>query len=216
MNKNMNFLKEYVSEAWYINLDDRPDRKQHMDKELSKYGLENFVQRYSAVKAEIRTPQNCVIASGTSHRNLIQYAKDKNLDNILILEDDIFFKNDTVHLLEQSLKSLFKRDDWDIYYVNANIFDNPLNLIDDNLLRINGCYCVHAYIIPARAYDKMLEYNPEVHPPIDAWITQQPFSKLGGYPLIISQIDSVSDNVGGFIGYDNIFTNVYSRPCITI
>lgn len=212
----MDYLKNYVSEAWYINLDYRIDRKEHMDKELSKYGLENFVQRYNAIKSEDKTPQNCVKASGTSHRNLIKYAKDKNLDNILILEDDIFFKDDSVHLLELSLKNLFKRHDWDIYYINANIFDNPLNVIDDNLLRINGCYCVHAYIIPSRSYDKMLEYNPEIHPPIDSWITQQPFSKLGGYPLMISQIDSVSDNIGGFIGYDNIFKNVYSRPCITI
>ncbi len=208
----MTFLKNYVSEAWYINLDDRPDRKNHMDKELSKYGLENFVQRYSAINAIDRTPQNCVKASGTSHRNLIQYAKDKNLDNILILEDDIFFKEGTFDLFENSIKNLFKRNDWDVYYVNANLFDNPLQLIDENLMRIHGCYCVHAYIIPSRSYDKMLDYNPEIHPPIDAWMTQQPFTKLGGYPLMISQIDSVSDNIGGFIGYDKIFTNVYSRP----
>ena len=208
----MNFLEKYVDEAWYINLDNRPDRKEHMDKEMSKYGLENFVQRYSAIKAVERTPQNCVKASGTSHRNLIQYAKDKNLDNILILEDDVFFKDDNFQFLEKSLESLFKRNDWDIYYISANIFDNPLNLIDENLLRIHGCYCVHAYIIPSRTYNKMLIYNPEIDPPIDAWITQQPFSKLGGHPLIISQIDSVSDNIGGFIGYDEIFTNVYLRP----
>lgn len=212
----MSFLEKYVSEAWYINLDDRPDRKDHMEKELSKYGLENFVKRYSAIKAIERTPQNCVKASGTSHRNLIQYAKDKNLDNILILEDDVFFKDDKFPLLEKSLESLFKRDDWDIYYISANIFDNPLRIIDDNLLSIGGCYCVHAYIIPSRAYDKMLQYDPETHPPIDAWMTMQPFKKYGGYPLMISQIDSVSDNVGGFIGYDQIFENVYSRQTIYI
>lgn len=208
----MNILEKYVNEAWYINLDDRPDRKEHMDKELSKYGLENFVKRYSAIKAQDRTPQNCVKASGTSHRNLIQYAKDNNLNNILILEDDVFFKDENYHLLEKSLESLFKRDDWDIYYISANIFDNPLNLIDENLLKIHGCYCVHAYIIPSRSYDKFLMYNPDIDPPIDAWITQKPFVKMGGYPLMISQIDSVSDNVGGFIGYDQIFEGVYSRP----
>lgn len=208
----MNFLQKYVSEAWYINLDSRPDRKEHIDREMSKYGLENFAQRYSAIKAIEKTPQSCVKASGTSHRNLIKYAKDKNLDNILILEDDIFFQEANFKFLEKSLESLFKREDWDIYYISANIFDNPLNLIDENLIRIHGCYCVHSYIIPKRAYDKMLKYNPETDDPIDAWITQQPFSKMGGYPLMISQIDSISDNVGGFIGYDEIFKSVYSRP----
>lgn len=212
----LEFIQKHVSEAWYINLDERTDRQEHMTKELSKYNLQNFVQRYSAVKATEKTPEKCMKASGTSHRNLIQYAKDKNLDNIFILEDDVFFKEHTEEFLEKSLTSLFKRDDWDIYYVSANIFDNPLNMIDENLLRIHGCYCVHAYIVHSRAYDRLLQYDPETHPPIDAYITQNPFSKMGGYPLIASQIDSVSDNIGGFIGYDKIFTNVYNRPCTTI
>lgn len=210
----MTFLENHFSEAWYINLDDRTDRKDHMDRELSKYNMETFVQRYSAIKAEVKTPNQCVIASGTSHRNLIQMAKDRGLESILILEDDIFFKDGTIDMLEQSLKSLAKRDDWDLYYMNANIFDNPIRLVDENLMLIRGCYCVHAYVVHARAYDKVLQYNPEKDIPIDAWLTNQDLLKLGGYPLMVSQIDSVSDNVGGFIGYDQIFTDAYSRPVI--
>jgi GR25 family glycosyltransferase involved in LPS biosynthesis len=209
----MTHIEKYISEAWYINLDDRTDRKEHMEKEISKYGLENFVKRYSAIKAIEKTPQNCVKASGTSHRNLIQYAKDNNLNNILILEDDVFFKEENYQFLEKSLNSLFKIKDWDIYYISANIFDPTLKLIDENLLKIDGCYCVHAYIVNSKCFDRMLEYNPETDPPIDAWITQKMFNKYAGYPLICSQIDSISDNVGGLIGYDEIFTNVYNRQC---
>jgi GR25 family glycosyltransferase involved in LPS biosynthesis len=207
----MTFLENYFPEAWYINLDDRTDRKEHMDRELAKYNMETFVQRYSAIKAE---QGKCVIASGTSHRNLIHMAKDRGLESILILEDDIFFKDGTINMLEQSLNSLAKRNDWDIYYMNANIFDNPINLIDENLMVIHGCYCVHAYAVHSRAYDKVLQYNPQVDLPIDAWLTIQPLTKLGGYPLMVSQIDSVSDNAGKFIGYDQIFTEAYSRPVI--
>lgn len=207
-------INEFFKEAFYINLDDRTDRYIHMNNELSKHGLGDFVRRYSAITAQVKTPQSCVIASGTSHRNLIQYAKDNKLENILIFEDDIFFKDGGMEILEKSLDNLNKKNDWDIYYFSANIFDNPLNMVDDNLLIHHGCYCVHAYGVHERAYDKLLDYNPHVDPPIDAYITQKPFRKYGGYPFIISQIDSVSDNVGGFIGYDEIFTNVYNRPVV--
>jgi len=207
----MTFLEKYFPEAWYINLDDRPDRKEHMDRELSKYGMQDFVQRYSAVAAEERTPAKCVIASGTSHRNLIQYAKDKGLESILIFEDDAYFKEGTMGMLEKSLEGLAKHT-WDLYYMNANVWDHSIRLIEDNLMRIGGCYCVHAYAVHSRAYDRVLQYNPQTDVPIDAWLTQQEFVKLGGYPLMVSQIDSVSDNVGGFIGYDEIFTNAYNKP----
>lgn len=204
-------LQEYFKEAFYINLESRTDRQEHMTAELTKVGLQDFIQRYNAVKAIEKTPQNCVIASGTSHRNLIQYAKDKNLENILILEDDIFFKPGGLEIVEKSLDSLQKHS-WEIFYLSANIFDNPLNLIDENLLLIHGCYCIHAYAVHHTAYDKILKYNPQTDDPFDAYITRNPFQKLCSYPLAVSQYDSVSDNVGGFIGYDKIFEAVYSRP----
>jgi GR25 family glycosyltransferase involved in LPS biosynthesis len=211
-----NFLKKNISEAWYINLENRKDRKYHMDEELEKYGLLNFVNRYEAVKSDSNDPRESIRASGTSHRNLIEYARDKNLDNILILEDDICFNENSFNFLKISLTNLQKRNDWDIYYITANIFDNPLKMIDDNLLKIDGCYCVHAYIVSNRAYTKILKYNPNNYEAIDLWLNFQPLIKLGGYPLIVSQIDGFSDNIGGYIRYDKIFYDVYSRSYVDL
>lgn len=208
-------IQEFFKDAFYINLDDRPDRVDHMTQELEKYNLQDFIKRYSAVKAEVKNPKNCTIASGTSHRNLIQYAKDMELENILIFEDDVFFKPNGIEIIEKALDSLQKYP-WDVFYFSANIFDNPLRLIDENLLHVRGCFCVHAYSIHSRAYDKILRYNPETDKPIDAYLTLNPFEKYAAYPISVSQYDSVSDNIGGFIGYDNIFENVYKRPTIQI
>lgn len=208
-------IQEFFKEAYYINLDDRPDRVEHTTQELGKYGLTDFIKRYSAVKAVEKNPKNCMIASGTSHRNLIEHAKNNNLENILIFEDDVFFKPGGVEIIEKALDSL-KKQDWDIFYFSANLFDDPLNLIDENLLFVHGCYCIHAYGVNQKAYDRLLEYDPNVHDPFDAFITQRPFRKFAAHPLAVSQYDSVSDNIGGFISYDKIFENVYSRtvrPC---
>jgi hypothetical protein len=77
---------------------------------------------------------------------------------------------------------------------------------------VHGCYCVHAYAVHNKAYDRLLKYNPETDVPIDAYITTNSFKKYAAYPLAVSQYDSVSDNIGGFIGYDKIFEKVYERP----
>lgn len=204
-------IQKFFKEAYYINLDDRTDRQEHMSRELKKYNLQDFVKRYSAIKAKVRSPEQCVKASGSSHRNIIQQAKDRNLDNILIFEDDIFFKPDGIKNIELALKSLQKRN-WDIFYFSCNIFDKNLKLVDTNLLLVDGCYCVHAYAINKQAYDKVLKYNPETDPPIDAYLTVNPFEKYSAYPLTVSQYDSISDNVGGNINYDSIFEEVYRRP----
>lgn len=206
-------IDEFFEEAYFINLKDRADRFEHITKELKRYNLHDFVKPYEAIKAVPKTPQTCVIASGTSHKNLIQHAKDANLKNILIFEDDIFFKTNGIEIIEKSLDSLQKTD-WDVFYFSANIFDNPLRLIDEHLLSVAGCYCIHAYAVNNKAYDRLLKYIPETDPPFDAYITRNQFQKYSAYPLTISQYESVSDNIGGVIGYDKIFENVYSRPVI--
>jgi GR25 family glycosyltransferase involved in LPS biosynthesis len=206
-------INEFFEEAYYINLKSRVDRFEHITKELKSNNLDNFVKQYEAISANPKTPQNCVIASGTSHRNLIQHAKNSNLKNILILEDDVFFKPSGIEIIEKSLDSL-KDKEWDIFYLSANIFDNPLKLVGENLIRIDGCYCIHAYAVNNRAYDRLLKYIPETDPPFDAYITINAFEKYSAYPLAISQYESISDNVGGLISYDKILENVYSRPII--
>ena len=205
-------IQDYFSEGFYINLDSRTDREEKVSKILEEVGLHDFVKRYSAVSSEDKSYDKCTRASGTSHRNLMQGGKDSNRKNILIFEDDVEFQPNSIEYIEKSLDSLSKIDDWEIFYFGANIFDNPLSLIDENLLRIDGCYCVHAYAINNIAYDKFLQYNPQVDVPIDAWLTVNSNKKYGTYPLAISQFGSHSDNAGGFIDYDSIFKSCYQRP----
>jgi hypothetical protein len=86
-------INNFFSEAYYINVDERIDRKKQIELELIKNKLNNFVQRFNAIKPNIKSPENCVKASGASHRSIIQTAKNKNLKNVLILEDDVEWLN---------------------------------------------------------------------------------------------------------------------------
>lgn len=208
-------ITDFFSDAYYINVDDRIDRREKIEKELKKYNLFDFIKRFNAFKPDVKTPENCVRASGASHKQIIQIAKNQNSKNILILEDDVFFKDDGIAIIESSLNALSKIN-WEIYYMSANIFDNPLQLISDNLLKIDGCYCIHAYAINSNVFDKILKYDPYKDIPFDAYITMNQYKKYGAYPLSCSQYDGVSDNVGGYMSYDCIFENVYSRNLIRI
>ena len=91
-------ITNFFSEAYYINLDERTDRRKQIELELIKNKINNFVQRFDAIKPNIKNPGNCVKASGQSHKSIIQIAKNKNLNNVLILEDDVIFKNNTISL----------------------------------------------------------------------------------------------------------------------
>lgn len=206
-------ITDFFADAYYINVDDRVDRREKIENELKKYNLFDFVKRFNAFKPDIKTPENCVRSSGASHREIIRIAKNQNLKNILILEDDVFFKDNGINIIESSLDTLSEID-WEIYYMSANIFDNPLQLISNNLIKIDGCYCIHAYAVNNTVFDKILLYDPYKDIPFDAYITINQYKKYGTYPLSCSQYDGVSDNVGGYMSYDSIFENVYSRNTI--
>ena len=68
----------------YINLEERKDRKELVESELNELGWE--YERFNAIKNEIG-----IIGCGMSHLKLIKLAKEKNLDYIVVLEDDIQF-----------------------------------------------------------------------------------------------------------------------------
>jgi len=68
--------------TFYINLDEKKDRKEKMETMLSDLGFKN-VERFSATKAGSR------VGCSTSHMNLLNHIIEKNIYPCLILEDDL-------------------------------------------------------------------------------------------------------------------------------
>lgn len=208
-------IRDFFDEAWYINLDARPDRREEVETEFRHIGIDRLVRRFAAITPEVRTPENCVIASGQSHLAIIADAKSRGLENVLIFEDDVMFPPGGRAIIERALDELARRDDWDLFYFSANIFEDPLERVDDHLLRVQGCYCIHAYAVHARAFDRVLEYRPRDEP-FDAFLTRVPFVRYSAYPLAASQREGMSDNVGGVTAYDEIFRRVYAREALWV
>jgi hypothetical protein len=86
-------IQDFFQKIFYINLDHRIDRNEEFLNEMKSIGLDSFVERVPGLLSHPREGvtigRTRHIACGTVHRTLIQYAKDNNLDNILIFEDDV-------------------------------------------------------------------------------------------------------------------------------
>ncbi len=76
----MNSISD-IKHAYYINLDSRTDRKEHVEEQMNIIGIN--AERFKA----IRLP-NGAIGCSMSHLKLLETAKANNFPHILIVEDD--------------------------------------------------------------------------------------------------------------------------------
>lgn len=199
-------INEFFQKAFYINLDSRPDRKIQMEEELLKYGLDTFFNRSSAFIPKIddllnkpdelgaRKHGGC----GRSHVNLVKYAKEEGMKNILIFEDDATFYNGGkelgITLVEKALNTLSSIEDWDITYLGGIIFDEKVKVISENLVKVDKILTTHAWGLSSRVYDSILKYKPNdgysthFDSPIDGLIGNNVrLNKYLVYPLAVYQ-----------------------------
>ena len=76
-----------ITNIMYINLDSRPDRKLHIEAQLSSVGLTKY-QRFKAIKTT-----SGAIGCTLSHLKCLTDARDQQLSHLLVCEDDTTFLN---------------------------------------------------------------------------------------------------------------------------
>ena len=79
----MNSISD-IKHAFYINLDSRPDRKQHIENQLTTIGV--HAERFKAIKLT-----NGALGCSMSHLKILEMAKKNAWSHVLIMEDDIKF-----------------------------------------------------------------------------------------------------------------------------
>lgn len=173
-----------------INLDSQPRKWDMVCKAFAQFGNKLQLTRKSAVVA--RPPwRGCL----QSHLDIIQEAKNKDLDMVLILEDDIQISNKNwINITTSALKQL-KDEDWAVLKLGGT-YDHHIQAtrISRNLVRIdNGAlWTTHAQIINAKYYDTFLNAglsSPENKTNIDEYICSDVFYKkmFVTDPLLIFQ-----------------------------
>lgn len=138
-----------IKNVFYINLEHRTDRKTHVEIELSNIGLN--AKRFNAIKM-----QNGAIGCSMSHLKLLQDADKKELDHILILEDDIKFLDP--ELFKQQINKFFEihNNDWDVILFAGNNMP-PYENTDNTCIKVSRCQTTTGYLVNGHYIKTLLQ-----------------------------------------------------------
>ncbi len=106
---------DLFDEIFFINLDHRKDRKDYLLKQLSKLKVKkDKIKRISAIFDPLNGHRGCAL----SHIKALNLAIEKNLNNVLILEDDCMFLQNKENF-DKLIKYFFDTiDEWDVFYLD--------------------------------------------------------------------------------------------------
>lgn len=137
-----------IKHAFYINLDSRPDRKQHVENQLNVIGIR--AERFKAIKLP-----NGALGCSMSHLKLLETAKANNWPHILIVEDDILFTNPSL-FVQQLNRFLLKHKDFDVALISGNNVP-PYREVDDTCVQISKCQTTTGYLVQNHYFDTLIE-----------------------------------------------------------
>jgi glycosyl transferase family 25 len=142
----MNSISD-IKHAFYINLDSRPDRKQHVEKQLTAIGIS--ANRFKAIKLP-----NGALGCSMSHLKILETAKANNLPHVLIVEDDILFTEPSL-FIQQFNKFLELHKTFDVVLISGNNMP-PYTKIDDTCVKVSQCQTTTGYLVQNHYYDVLI------------------------------------------------------------
>ncbi len=158
----------FFDKIYCINLAERSDRWNECLKNFEKYEINNY-ERIDAVKIDANIPskRKGQIGCALSFIKCFEKIKNKNLKNVLILEDDFEFQIEK-EILFQKLNNSLKElpEDWDSIFLGGTIVDHyglfPIQKYSNSLFKLNSSHCTHAVAFSQSGVDKIINFfNPE-------------------------------------------------------
>jgi len=136
-------INDLISHVIYINLDKRKDRKKHIQRELAVFSPEKVTRLPAVVDAHPTT------GTAKSHYNALRLARDNNYPNVLIVEDDTFWKNidEAYPILKKLLSEPY----------DSILLGGTVTTFDEDTLKLSEGYCLNGYIVNQSFYDKYIE-----------------------------------------------------------
>jgi len=211
---NLHFIyqhkkNEFIDKIIYINLNKRTDRKEQIEKELNSFGL-NY-ERFEAIETRGFGSVGC----GLSHLAVLKLAKERNYENILILEDDFTFLVSKEEFQKQ-LTDFFKlKIDYDTCFLSRSL--QRFKELDNGIVnKIVESSAASGYIVHKKYYDSLINLYEYAMPLLKQtgkhWIYaidqiwKQLQEKDNWYYFITrigKQADGYSDNTEKFEIYNN-------------
>jgi glycosyl transferase family 25 len=139
-----------IKNAYYINLESRPERKLWCEKQLQSVGIQ--ASRFNAIKL-----QNGAIGCSMSHLKCLQIAKEQCWENLLIVEDDIEFTNPVLFKtqFDKFLTNTPKKE-WDVVLLAGNNMP-PYTEVSDYCVKVTKCQTTTGYMVNGHYFDTLIE-----------------------------------------------------------
>ena len=209
----LNNIKD-LTHSFFINLDYRTDRKQHVEKQLRSIGIPSPV-RFSAIKLP-----NGAIGCGMSHLRCLEHARDNAWDHVLIVEDDIQFLDPTL-FVNQINAFLQNQKEWDVLLLAGNNVP-PYREIDTTCVQVSFCQTTTGYLVKKHYFETLInnirsgishlirEPNNRIMYAIDKfWILLQRQDKwFLIVPLTVTQREDYSDIEKMPTNYKRVMTSL--------
>lgn len=143
---------DYFKEIYCINLDRRIDRWKHAQNEFRSMGILDRVTRVSAVDH-----RDGRIGLIKSFLQIFKDVKEREVDNVLIFEDDVHFisENNPLETLEKAISQIGKID-WSLFYLGANTHER-CNIFRPNLILLKNAFSAHAVAYSHKTYNIIIE-----------------------------------------------------------
>lgn len=141
-----------IKHVFYINLQHRTDRKQHVERELLSIGIKKPT-RFNAIKLE-----NGAVGCSMSHLKCLKTAKENNFPHVLICEDDIQFLNPSLFI--DQINGFLENNSadeksWDVILLAGN--NTPPHGLSDNFsVRVFQCQTTTGYLVKQHYYDILI------------------------------------------------------------
>jgi glycosyl transferase family 25 len=204
---NIDFPKLY-----YINLENRKDRKKNLLKQLATINYPvNKIHRINAIKKS-----DGATGCGLSHIKALKLAlkENKKSDCVIIMEDDFEWKiENPYYILSNALNSNIN---WNVILLSCN---GKINTYDKNLQKVTKCQTASGYIIKVKyipillkIWERDMNYRLENNIKIgdknyhktcidQSWKILQKDAWFSTNPIIGKQMKSFSDIENKMVNY---------------
>ena len=150
---------ENIDKIYYINLEHRKDRKEHIEEIIKKYldSELSITVRYNAIYTKYDGNIGCAM----SHLDIIKDCISKNYNNVIILEDDFEFIIDK-NKFHNYLNCFFKNfKDYDILLLGANIVNGENFENKTDFFKVSDSQTTSGYIHNKKIFNKFKDICEE-------------------------------------------------------
>lgn len=222
----------------YVNLDHRPDRRNHMKSELSRVGI--HAERFPAFKTsehkwdanKTKVMQNRTPGAIGCHYSQVEVMKIslQNGKSAFVMEDDLIFCDD-FHDRMKTIENFLSNNDWDVFWLGATFHVNPAvwhtgknpDLLGSNIgkdvectydpriMKTYGCWSTYSYIVNVNSIEKVIDLlDKHVHESMGIdWLFIKLGLKLNSYCYVPGCVKQM-DNKSD-IGKGNTIFSAFSK-----